>query len=62
MRFPSESDTVIVCVCVYVQVVVCVAEPELERWASTLQRWEMKKEQDRTANGCKAAARTRSLT
>ncbi|XP_058269697.1 coiled-coil domain-containing protein 150 isoform X2 [Hemibagrus wyckioides] len=44
------------------EMVVCVAEPELERWASTLQRWEMKKEQDRTANGCKAAARTRSLT
>ncbi|KAK3531368.1 hypothetical protein QTP70_018168 [Hemibagrus guttatus] len=42
--------------------VVCVAEPELERWATTLQRWENEKAQDRTANGCKAAARTHSLT
>ncbi|KAK3561255.1 hypothetical protein QTP86_030664 [Hemibagrus guttatus] len=42
--------------------VVCVAEPELERWATTLQRWENEKKQDRTANGCKAAARTHSLT
>ncbi|XP_053095558.1 coiled-coil domain-containing protein 150 isoform X1 [Pangasianodon hypophthalmus] len=30
--------------------VVCVAEPELERWASALQRWETKKELDRMAN------------
>ncbi|KAM9469068.1 coiled-coil domain-containing protein 150 [Clarias gariepinus] len=42
--------------------VVCVAEPELERWASTLQRWEMKKELDRVANSCTAAARAHSLT
>ncbi|XP_053503307.1 coiled-coil domain-containing protein 150 isoform X1 [Ictalurus furcatus] len=42
--------------------VVCVAEPELERWAFTLQRWETKKELDRMANGYKAAARTHSLT
>ncbi|XP_047676174.1 coiled-coil domain-containing protein 150 isoform X2 [Tachysurus fulvidraco] len=42
--------------------VVCVAEPELERWATTLQRWEMKKELDRTATGYKAAARTHLLT
>ncbi|MCI4385577.1 hypothetical protein PGIGA_G00052210 [Pangasianodon gigas] len=42
--------------------VVCVAEPELERWASALQRWETKKELDHMANGYKAAARTHSLT
>ncbi|MCJ8739804.1 hypothetical protein PDJAM_G00051520 [Pangasius djambal] len=42
--------------------VVCVAEPEQERWASALQRWETKKELDRKANGYKAAAQTHSLT
>ncbi|TSK67191.1 Single-pass membrane and coiled-coil domain-containing protein 4 [Bagarius yarrelli] len=36
---------------------VCAAEPELERWASTLQRWEMKKELDRMANGLANAMR-----
>ncbi|XP_037402412.1 coiled-coil domain-containing protein 150 isoform X2 [Pygocentrus nattereri] len=38
-------------------VLLCVAEPELERWASTLQRWETKKELARIASGHKRIGR-----
>ncbi|KAL7825402.1 hypothetical protein AOLI_G00326090 [Acnodon oligacanthus] len=41
-------------------VLLCVAEPELERWASTLQRWETKKELARIASGHKRIGRTHS--
>ncbi|XP_076832117.1 coiled-coil domain-containing protein 150 isoform X3 [Brachyhypopomus gauderio] len=35
------------------KVLVCVAEPEVERWESTLQRWETKREQSHgIAQGC----------
>ncbi|XP_026867949.2 coiled-coil domain-containing protein 150 [Electrophorus electricus] len=35
------------------KVLLCVAEPEVERWESTLQRWETKRELARIAQGCK---------
>ncbi|XP_072547480.1 coiled-coil domain-containing protein 150 isoform X2 [Salminus brasiliensis] len=43
-------------------VLVCVAEPELERWASTLQRWETKRELARIASGYKRTGRAHSIT
>ncbi|XP_007231077.3 coiled-coil domain-containing protein 150 isoform X1 [Astyanax mexicanus] len=46
----------------YSSVLMCVAEPELERWASTLQRWETKKELARIASGYKQTGRAHSLT
>ncbi|KAI4902831.1 hypothetical protein NFI96_018371 [Prochilodus magdalenae] len=43
-------------------VLLCVAEPELERWASTLLRWETKKELARIASGHNPTGRTHTLT
>ncbi|XP_066535587.1 coiled-coil domain-containing protein 150 isoform X2 [Hoplias malabaricus] len=43
-------------------VLVCVAEPEMKRWTSALQRWETKRELAHIASGYTHRGRTHSLT